>query len=711
MPIPIPNPVPIGGDPPPVPNLTCAQARSQIAGLTMTVTNLIALLQRTTDPVQRSDIQAGISEANEEIAVLRSQLPLLCAPPPPPPIVPIPVLVVGDGTDFSFSGQRSPNDAYFTISAFLSALQATQTANPLRPIELTLAHRQEDAGLVDGKFVSGPGMSAPINNAYFTWQSSVVPAGAPNASGMIAVDLSKFRVVFLFGVQSLAEITPTAASGAPPLTADQVRAGMQNLCLAWDGAFGEAQLWAFVQFMENGGGVFAAGDHEDLGGPMCAAMPRVRSMRRWLFSSSGAPATDGDAAVDSTSYDDSFVIAQELAHPANRAVYASLGMRCAPPALGSFRHDTVQGPLEVVTDAWTGLPVNGVPFDRQSDATPQPLDVLVTSHPIFALSGGGVLAVMPDHMHEGMTIDLTDFDPSFQTASQTYTHVDLVTQASSTISEYPPVSGVTQAFPQKLAQVTTTGGHSTPSTEKQHVGSLDATIPAVTYGAVSAYDGSAGGIGRIVVQSTFHHFFDINVIGDPESTDPQIKAGFTSSPVLAQLQTYWLNLVTWLANPATAAPLLMAAVDRARRSVSVRKAASPGAAAHGSAVHDLGVVVTRLVDRHVPAPLLRDAVHHVMPVTHAQCVAKWLTETRDDQPELAAAVDHVLLNGFMGGATLHGLSYPREQHLAENVEVVTPQVARAGMRGAAKALAASRHHQAAEPLIALLGESEALQVV
>ena len=120
-------------------------------------------------------------------------------------------------------------------------------------------------------------------------------------------------------------------------------------------------------------------------------------------------------------------------------------------------------------------------------------------------------------------------------------------------------------------------------------------------------------------------------------------------------------------------------------------------AAHGSAVHDLGVVVTRLVDRHVPAPLLRDAVHHVMPVTHAQCVAKWLTETRDDQPELAAAVDHVLLNGFMGGATLHGLSYPREQHLAENVEVVTPQVARAGMRGAAKALAASRHHQAAEP--------------
>jgi len=710
MPIPIPSPGPIGGGPP-VPNLTCAQARSEIASLTATVANLTRLLASTTDPVQRSDLEAGISEANEEIAVLRSQLPTLCAPPPPPPVVPIPVLVVGDGTDFSFSGARSANDSYFTITAFLSALQATQTTNPLRPVELTLAHRQQDAAQVEKTFVSTPGIPAPINNAFFTWRSSTVPAGAPNASAMTAVDLSEFRVVFLFGVQSLAEITPTAASGAPPLTPDQVQAAMQNLCLAWDGAYGEAQLWAFVQFMENGGGVFAAGDHEDLGGPMCAAMPRVRSMRRWLFSPGGAPATDGDGEVDSTSYDSSFIADQELAHPANRAVYASLGMRCAPPALGSYRHDTLQGPLEVVTDAWTNSPVDGVPFDRQSDDMPQPLNVLVTGHPIFALSGGGALAVMADHMHEGMTIDLTDFDPSSGTASQTYTHVDLETQASSTISEYPPVSGVTQAFPQILATVKTTGGHSTPSTELVHVGSLDETIPSVTYGAVSAYDGSEGGIGRIVVQSTFHHFFDINIIGDPAATDPEMQAGFTSSPVLTQLQTYWLNLVTWLANPATAAPLLMAAVDRARRSVSVRKAVSPGVAAHGAAVHDLGVVVTRLVDRHLPAPLLRDAVHHVMPVTHAQGVAKWLTETRDGQPELAAAVDRVLLNGFMGGATLHGLSYPREQRLAEHVEVVTPQVARAGMRGAARALAASGHRQVTAPLIALLGESEALQVI
>jgi hypothetical protein len=226
----------------------------------------------------------------------------------------------------------------------------------------------------------------------------------------------------------------------------------------------------------------------------------------------------------------------------------------------------------------------------------------------------------------------------------------------------------------------------------------------VVFGAVSAYDGSPESVGRIVVQSTFHHFFDINILGDPATdvTDPQSKLGFTSSPYLAQFEQYWVNLVTWLANPATAAALLLVAVDRARRSVSIRKAASPRVAAHGEAVNDLGELVTRLIDRHVPLPLLRDAVHHTMPATHAQRVATWLAEWREGEPEIAAAVDRVFMRGFMGGAVLHGLSYPREQQLAADVEATAPQVVQAGLRGAARALAASTHHNVAQPLIAIL---------
>jgi hypothetical protein len=72
-------------------------------------------------------------------------------------------------------------------------------------------------------------------------------------------------------------------------------------------------------------------------------------------------------------------------------------------------------------------------------------------------------------------------------------------------------------------------------------------------------------------------------------------------------------------------------------------------------VHGLGEIVTQLVDRHLPTPLLRDAVQHAMPTAHAQGVADWLASTRAGQPDAADAVDRVLLHGFMGGAVLHVL--------------------------------------------------------
>jgi len=41
---------------------------------------------------------------------------------------------------------------------------------------------------------------------------------------------------------------------------------------------------AIVDFMQAGGGVFATGDHEDLGAAISAELPRVRSMRYWKLS-------------------------------------------------------------------------------------------------------------------------------------------------------------------------------------------------------------------------------------------------------------------------------------------------------------------------------------------------------------------------------------------------------------------------------------------
>ncbi|MBK7010681.1 MAG: hypothetical protein IPH36_19660 [Saprospiraceae bacterium] len=43
------------------------------------------------------------------------------------------------------------------------------------------------------------------------------------------------------------------------------------------------ELKALTDFMNAGGGVFATGDHENLGQFMCSEIPRVRSMRKWYW--------------------------------------------------------------------------------------------------------------------------------------------------------------------------------------------------------------------------------------------------------------------------------------------------------------------------------------------------------------------------------------------------------------------------------------------
>jgi len=44
---------------------------------------------------------------------------------------------------------------------------------------------------------------------------------------------------------------------------------------------GDDELKIIAEWMERGGGVFAAGDHSLLGASMCSRIPRVRTMRKW----------------------------------------------------------------------------------------------------------------------------------------------------------------------------------------------------------------------------------------------------------------------------------------------------------------------------------------------------------------------------------------------------------------------------------------------
>ena len=88
---------------------------------------------------------------------------------------------------------------------------------------------------------------------------------------------------------------------------------------------------AVALFMENGGGFFATGDHENHGEALCQFIPRVKSMRRWHSS-------DQDPNC-------------ELA---------------SPSALGSDRNDTLQPDRD-------GLFM----FENQSDDVPQTIEPII----------------------------------------------------------------------------------------------------------------------------------------------------------------------------------------------------------------------------------------------------------------------------------------------------------------------------------------------
>lgn len=257
-----------------------------------------------------------------------------------------------------------------------------------------------------------------------------------------------------------------------------------------------AEAEAIAQFMENGGGFFATGDHANLGSPLCAQIPRVRSMRRWYF--------DGSLSSES---------------PPGPA-----GEPPAPPPLGMYRIDTTRRGLDGIGQ-----------FEDQSDEIPQ--EIIPTyygagltvkmgypahkylPHPILC-SPDGVIKYLPDHMHEGIC------EIPENLSSRTFTI------GGSTVREYPdylppspPPGYVASALsPEIVALGEVLPGTITPALDTDaHVGSPDAAQTR-TFGVIGAWDGHrVSGKGRVIVDSTWHHFFNINLTGDRYLEDESLS--------------------------------------------------------------------------------------------------------------------------------------------------------------------------------------------
>ncbi|RDK03123.1 hypothetical protein [Paraburkholderia lacunae] len=271
------------------------------------------------------------------------------------------------------------------------------------------------------------------------------------------------------------------------------------------------ELIAIADFMESGGGVFAVGDHDGLGAYMCGDIPRVRTMRKWYEAEH-----------------------PRAGFPSNWSTGGIVGGETRLlPRTDTLRPDSADGKFY---------------FYGQSDPTPQPITAIAPVHPVLQ-GPSGTITQFPDHMHEGEAITAP---AAFLTGPQiTYNGATLGTRS---FTEYPNVAGH-QETPRVVATVTEIPGHTTVGQGGAYT-SVATDTPPKTIGAISAYDGYNAGVGRVLTGSTFHHYMDINVTGDPTSASTTPGVGPTNSNLglppdaLNGMLAYYVNAVMWLSRLA-----------------------------------------------------------------------------------------------------------------------------------------------------------------
>ncbi len=234
------------------------------------------------------------------------------------------------------------------------------------------------------------------------------------------------------------------------------------------------ELDALVDFMDAGGGVFATGDHDNLGGAMCGEIPRVKSMRQWY--SGIAPSGSGTERIDTN-------VPSPGADPQFDLQSDNIPQRIYP--------------------TWYGAAADAVP------------------HPLLSFEGGAV-TYLPDHPHEGRCLVPSPLDPA----------------------EWPEDDTGTRVPPEVVAHGVSAGpGFST---------SKPSITPPVLFGVIGAYDGHQTGVGRVVVDSTWHHWININLNGTGAAplsggvpVDGLYDGGLPTEEYL-QIQAYFQNIAGWL---------------------------------------------------------------------------------------------------------------------------------------------------------------------
>ncbi|NEA36603.1 hypothetical protein [Streptomyces sp. SID13031] len=270
---------------------------------------------------------------------------------------------------------------------------------------------------------------------------------------------------------------------------------------------GHAELAKLTEHMNRGGGLFATGDHGSLGRGLGGSVDRARNMRHW--QSFAGPTGQDEVSMGGVRRNDSNVIG----------------------------HDA------------------GSQFSDQSDDIPQQIDLKLYSawvhilraarypHPVLC-SRYGRIDVFPDHPHEG----------------ECRTPDNLALAATDGTPEYPDAAdGSGQVVPEIVAW------GRVPAGNDGYIGGSPTKLPtqAHRFPLLSTYDGHRARVGRVVCDSTWHHFVNVNLIGILEGggfddfatpgTHPSKHIGFLYSAAgkaaLAKIREYYVNVAVWIATP------------------------------------------------------------------------------------------------------------------------------------------------------------------
>jgi hypothetical protein len=267
------------------------------------------------------------------------------------------------------------------------------------------------------------------------------------------------------------------------------------------------EIQTIANFMNGGGGVFATGDHGTLGLGMCGSLPRIRHMREWQFIPMG-----GEGNLTARDRIDTMV---------------------DPGVSGEFEFEDQSDDIpqriypnygaDFINSAWTAsvhplLRMPGAPATR-------------TGSVHFKLD----IDVLPDHPHESVCYEVSlQSKPAELNAAYNVAGMNFV--------EFPSLFGGGAKVGSRIVAFAVSGGRAlgNPIYKPPVNPRMFGVISAFDGHSAALYPGAATRPGRIVCDSTWHHFVNINLDGTGSN-----RPGL-SPPHLQKIYQYYRNIIDWI---------------------------------------------------------------------------------------------------------------------------------------------------------------------